>query len=468
MKATSWTLACVLLVVHPDSGFAGAPEPTPAAASAANVKRLTDRLRGVMHDVTSLTYDGESRSRLPDGKRIAVAKTKVTAERIEGGAWKLLVDGTFGFEVADAKKADAPPIGIRAAYDGTVVSTVIEKRKQVRKSATQDFNSVRLEMNQGDAASTVCWELLSNPPFGNIDRAEKVEVEEPEKAGDQPCDVLWVVPARVGQNPPVPYRVFLATSDGLPRKIEHYRPAVAKGPKDKRGEPTIVMSIADIVGIPEPASDVKFEVETPKGFAVSGDRDLKKPAETPKPAPAQPTPPPEPAAATGGYKFPLLPSSDDLIRVGTAAPEFKLKDFGGKEHSLSEFKGKVVVLDFWGTWCPPCRMAMPAVQAVHEKYKDKGVVVIGMNYESNPKADPEKFKKDKGYTYMSLAKGDTVQGPYKVDAWPTFYVIGKDGKVVWASAGVASPPTGSVGNDSQASVDYLQSNLSQAVDKALQ
>lgn len=468
-----WVLGAALLGAP---AWAGAQPGADPAAPAANdrVKSVLDRMRGVMRDVTTLRYDGESRVQMPDGKRVATSQTKVVAERIETGGWKILVDGTFGFEAVDSKVAKKEnPQTVRAAWDGSILSALQEKRKVLRKTAPADMEIVRLDMNQSDAASTVAWELLGNPPFGNIDTAQKVEFEEPEKAGDVECDVLWVVPA-AGKNPPVPYRLFVAKKDGLPRRLEMFRPATVRMTKDKRGEAGIVLSYSNVVGTPDP-SGVQFEVELPKGFTVSADKKVPKegemPAPKPLPAPAPtpnntPTPAPTPApTADAAPKYPLLPTHAELITPGKEAPAFKLKDFAGVEHSLDEYKGKVVVLDFWGTWCVPCRQAMPAIQKVHEKFADKGVVVLGMNFESNPKADPEKFKKDKGYTYPSLAHAETIAGSYKVTGWPTFYVIGKDGKIVWGARALATPPGPPSGESGPA--DYLESNLTQAIEKAL-
>jgi len=451
---------------------AGADPVAPAAAGAPDrSKLLIDRMRGVMRDVTTLRYDGESRVQMPDGKRIATSQTKVVAERIDAGGWKLLVDGTFGFEAVDPKAAKKEnPVTVRAAWDGVILSALQEKRKVLRKTAPKDMDVVRLEMNQADAASTVAWDLFGNPPYGNLDGAQKIEFEEPEKVGEMECDVVWVVPA-AGKNPPVPFRLFVAKKDGLPRRIEMFRPAAVRQTKEKRGEPGIVITYSNVVGTPD-SSGVSFQVDLPKGFTVAADKNLPKEGEkpqndqpTPTPTPAPVPAPVVPATTDSAPKYPLLPSHSDLLNPGTNAPAFKLKDFAGKERSLEEFKGKVVVLDFWGTWCPPCRMAMPAVQKVHEKYADKGVVVLGMNFESNPKADPEKFKKDKGYTYTSLAKAETIAGSYKVSGWPTFYVIGKDGKIVWGGRSLNTPP-GPPSGESGA-VDYLESNLSQAIEKAL-
>ncbi len=66
-------------------------------------------------------------------------------------------------------------------------------------------------------------------------------------------------------------------------------------------------------------------------------------------------------------------------QVGKQAPEFSLKNKDGKEVSLASLKGKVVVLNFWATWCPPCRAEIPDFKRVYSAYKDKGVEIIGVS-----------------------------------------------------------------------------------------
>lgn len=444
--------------------IASEAEQPAAAPSDARTKELLDRLRGVMRDVTTLRYDGASKVQMPDGRRMAVSETKVVAERqLDGSGWKVLVDGTFGFEYVDPKidRKDKPS-EVRAAWNGQVASALVEKRKILRKTAPSDMEGVRLDFNQGDAAATVAWELFSNPPCDILDNAQKIEFEDPEKVDDLDCDVIWVVPAPSGRNPPVPFRMAVAKKDGLPRQIETFRPVAARVPKEKRGEPGIVVTFKNLVGTPAMSGE-SFDIELPKGYTLSASRNLPKeaPAKQESPKPVEPTP-----TAEAPPQHPLLPSNPELLSVGSNAPAFTLKDFEGKEHTLDEFKGKVIVMDFWGTWCLPCKIAMPAVQKVHEKFAGKDVVVIGMNFESNPSADPEKFKKEKGYTYMSLAHAETVAGNYKVSGWPTFYVIGKDGKVVWGSKALVPPPGGT--NKQEELVKYLEDNLTLAVEKALQ
>lgn len=440
----------------------------PASPAEDSAKTLIERMRAVMRSVGTLRYDGESRVQMPDGKRAAVSQTKVVAERIEAGGWKLLVNGTFDFENIDSKAPKkGNPQTLRAAWDGVILSALQEKRKVLRKTAPKDLEVVRLEMNQADAAATVAWDLFANPPYATLDTAQKIELEEPETIGDLECEVMWVVPAG-GKNPPVPFRLALAKKDGLPRRLEMFRPATVRQTKDKRGEAGIVLSYSNVAISPDPSGET-FTVELPKGFTIAADKNLppenpapnNKPSEAPTPAPA-----PKPApTADATPKLPLAPSNQELLRPGDPAPAFKLKDFEGKERTLEEFKGKVVVLDFWGSWCAGCRTSMPALQKVHEKFAGKDVVVLGMNFEQSPKADPEKYKKDKGFTYPSLAKAETIAGSYKVTGWPTFYVIGKDGKVVWADRAIKTPPGPPTGPDGPAL--YLESNLTQAVEQAL-
>ncbi|MBS0187501.1 MAG: TlpA family protein disulfide reductase [Planctomycetes bacterium] len=467
MQKCLWTLIVVLAAGSAfflgQSNAIAAPDALDGKGEQA--KQIIERLRSVMRDITTLRYDGESRVQMPDGKRIALSKTKVTTERMDNANWKLLVQGTFEYEPVDPKstaKRDNP-VNINAAYDGTICAGLQEKRKVLRKTAPRDFDAVRLDINQLEAAGSVCWELLANPPFASFDSASKVEHEGVEKIGDQDCDVFWVIPT-AGKPAPVPYRVYFAQRDGLPRRLELFRPATARLARDKRGEPGIVQNYNNIVGTPDPAG-VDFQVALPKGWTVAADKNI--PADAgPVPASDNTPPPTKPAEVKAlNPKHPLLPSESQLVSPGSNAPAFKLKDTDGKERSLEEFKGKVVVLHFWGSWYPNSVEVFPVLQRTLDRYSDKGVVVLGMNFEQNAKVDPLKFMKDKKATYPTLVDAESMAGLYKVGGWSTFYVIGKDGKVVWAANGLASPPGGT--NKQEEKLQYLEENLGQAVEKAL-
>jgi thiol-disulfide isomerase/thioredoxin len=130
------------------------------------------------------------------------------------------------------------------------------------------------------------------------------------------------------------------------------------------------------------------------------------------------------------------------VKVGDAAPDFALKDLSGAEVSLASLKGKVVVLDFWATWCGPCKAAMPVIQKLHDEYASKGVAVLGVNtWEQNQKAVRD-YIASKKYTYPCLLDGDKLAEAYGVPGIPTLVVIGKDGKVALIEVGLSDATGG--------------------------
>jgi thiol-disulfide isomerase/thioredoxin len=135
-----------------------------------------------------------------------------------------------------------------------------------------------------------------------------------------------------------------------------------------------------------------------------------------------------------GPKKPARAESMKLLPVGELAPDWQLSDAQGKTHSLSEYRGKVVVMDFWATWCGPCSEVMPRMQKLHEKYKDNGVVVFGVN--AWEQSDPVAFVKKKRYSYELLLKGEGIAEAYKVTTLPVIYIIGADGKIIYCHEGV--------------------------------
>lgn len=126
--------------------------------------------------------------------------------------------------------------------------------------------------------------------------------------------------------------------------------------------------------------------------------------------------------------------AEKLLRVGTEAPDFELKDPKGKIHSLMDYKGKVVLIDFWATWCAPCKKGMPALQKLYDQYKDSGFELFGIHL-SDPDGDPVAFMKENKFTYPILIKGNETGNKYKADLLPTLYLIGKDGKILYARTG---------------------------------
>ncbi len=116
------------------------------------------------------------------------------------------------------------------------------------------------------------------------------------------------------------------------------------------------------------------------------------------------------------------------------APAFSLTDLQGKEVSLGDFKGKVVFLNFWATWCPPCRREIPAFIELVEKYKDDGFIVLGVavdprEFQGVDKVKP--FAEQMGINYPVLYDSKGVSQLYGgIRSIPTTFVINREGKVV--------------------------------------
>jgi peroxiredoxin len=124
---------------------------------------------------------------------------------------------------------------------------------------------------------------------------------------------------------------------------------------------------------------------------------------------------------------------------GKAAPDFTLSTLDGKSVTLSEQKGKVVLLDFWATWCPPCVKALPHVQKLSEDKAraDKGLVVWAVNVgEGKGKIEP--FMNKHGFNFgVPMDQKSTAMKSYGIEGIPTQIVVGKDGKVAYVSVGYA-------------------------------
>ncbi len=120
------------------------------------------------------------------------------------------------------------------------------------------------------------------------------------------------------------------------------------------------------------------------------------------------------------------------IHKGEQAPDFTLNGLDGTPVSLSDFKGKMVVLNFWASWCPPCRVEMPHMQRFYEEYVDKNVVVLGINLTSTEKsADAaQSFVEEQELSFPVLldSKGDAMD-TFRIVAYPTTYIIDDEGVI---------------------------------------
>ena len=118
-----------------------------------------------------------------------------------------------------------------------------------------------------------------------------------------------------------------------------------------------------------------------------------------------------------------------VLAVGDKAPDFELVDLEGNKQRLSDYKGEGVFLNFWGTWCGPCKKEMPYMESQHNAFEEKGVRILAVNIqESDLKV--KAFRDQYGLTFpIAIDKDKSVLEAYNVIPLPTTFLIDKDGKI---------------------------------------
>lgn len=125
----------------------------------------------------------------------------------------------------------------------------------------------------------------------------------------------------------------------------------------------------------------------------------------------------------------------ELLPNDTIAPNWTLPSLTNENISLSSLKGQLVLIDFFYKGCYPCMQAIPGLQALHEKYKDKGLHVIGIDPYDKIEDGIVEFLAKRGVTYTILAGGKDVLKDYRISGYPTMYLIDRNGKVIFSNVG---------------------------------
>jgi thiol-disulfide isomerase/thioredoxin len=128
-----------------------------------------------------------------------------------------------------------------------------------------------------------------------------------------------------------------------------------------------------------------------------------------------------------------------FVRDPDPAPDFKVKDLDGKELSLESAKGKVILLNFWATWCGPCRMEIPSLVRLQDRYKDQ-LQIIGMDVDDDDENVVREVVKSEGINYPVVLTTMQVRLAYGgIGALPTVFVINPQGRVVQKHVGLFNP-----------------------------
>lgn len=235
------------------------------------------------------------------------------------------------------------------------------------------------------------FEFVHPTPFSDELNAIKTEYEGEKEIGGVACHVIYVHYKQNG----LQARWYFSKDELLPRRVDRIVNGNEKG--------ATVLTIRDLDTRPKIDAGT-FKLDVPEGYIEKN--------------------------FTRGDD-----EADQLLPVGSQAPDFALKTPENQTVRLSDLKGQVVVLDFWATWCGPCKLAMPGVQHLSEQFAGKPVRVFGVSTWERANGKPAEYMKEKKYTYGLLLEGDDVADEYKLEGLPTFYVIDTKGKIIYASTG---------------------------------
>ena len=124
------------------------------------------------------------------------------------------------------------------------------------------------------------------------------------------------------------------------------------------------------------------------------------------------------------------------------APAWELKDLDGRTVSSSQYAGKVVILDFWATWCPPCRAEIPGFVELQKAYGDRGLVIVGVSLDRGGPAPVKEFMRRFGMNYPVVMGDAAINRAYGgIEALPTTFIINREGHLVGRHVGYTDRQT---------------------------
>jgi thiol-disulfide isomerase/thioredoxin len=354
-------------------------------------KRVLSAAREALRAVRTVTYEAAYRGVGALATSAPVVTGEAALAKLPSGdplVAKIGAQGTF------YQSGSGEGVPFRTAFDGQTIRKLrAQSKTMVVKDVGTDPKGRTLggvtSLFGGGAYQLLMFEYVMPDPLTKQAKADVVEYEGRTSVAGVLCHVVYVEYDRRPDGRVRRERWFIGVEDNLPRRLEN----VFADDKGRYG--AYVLALSNVCAN-RPLDDSAFGVQPPEGYT------------------------------TVPYSPPARPA---LLSVGEAAPDWKLTDARGLIHALSDYRGKWVVLDFWATWCGPCVRGMPVMQALHEKYHERGVEIIGVNAweESNAPA----YMKEKGYTYVLLLEGESVAEAYHVSTLPTIYVIGRDGKIAY-------------------------------------
>ena len=362
------------------------------AAQAPDARTILREAADACRSVRAIEYVEEQEPLAADEKdgdhrhlvRATVRQARAAVPSVGRLPGKFAVEGAINHEGRE-------PAPFAFSYDGETLRVLDEAEKTIRVLKSPKPYTVGQAL--GAVGLTGLVQFTEDEPFGAVlERAERVEHEGMKTVHGVSCHVVAVTST-------VEHPAF-------GKRTSIVRWYIGAGDKLPRG--------AELGGVRKTARIVTLNRALPESAFVLQPR--------------------------AGYGEKLVtgaePKRKGLLPVGAEAPGWKLIDPEGRAHSLSDYRGRMVLLDFWGTWCVPCLKTMPGIQSLHEKFKDRGVVVLGVTLGGDEAGDPVAFMKRYGFTYTILLKGDDISALYNVAVLPALYLVGDDGRVIHAEYGL--------------------------------
>jgi thiol-disulfide isomerase/thioredoxin/outer membrane lipoprotein-sorting protein len=406
-RGLSWRVCVAAAVVVALCGSARA-DVDPAAKAV--LEGSAAAIKGAEH----LRYEVLNKGEGAFGALTPINTASVFVERAAGAAGtKWRIEGKQ--ESAMQKEATQ----FLAVSDGARVTQVDQRTKTVTERLAAQAGGEVLTI----ARSAWLGDLASETPYAKALSASSVKLLESAEVGGVKVDVVEVIEADKNKS-----RWMIGKDDKLPRKyIEFYQ-----GFTDADATVWIVTNVK--TGEAAPAGT--FAISVPEGFTLSKAEDA-----IPKAVPEAPATPAAPGAAPGtapgatpgvtpAPATPAAPRERAVgFNVGDIAPEFELSKADGDKLKLSSLRGKTVVVDFWGTWCLPCKKAAPELQKIHEARKGQPFDLLAVAVRERSDEAPISYMKEKGYTYTLLLRGDDVAKQYGIKAYPTYVVVNAQGVI---------------------------------------
>lgn len=415
LSATTLIASACLLTVGAITPFA----PSLSFAAAPDTRSADQLLKSsadAIAKIKALSYKARAFSEGPLAAGTPVHDATVTAIRAEAGGWKLALSGSAATTAKDVTESAKLELG----YDGASAWALKEKEKLAFTESIRKDADVETFFKRNSAGPAVAWDILDAKPlsFGG-----KPALDGEAAVAGEDCTIIKITGAKTDGDPGNIVRIFLSKKDELPRRIERLREI-----KDTDGSTKVVIRALELSSLKtdKDVVAVPFTLSAPDGYTIrtspASRKEASRPAGDPLKGPGVKDKDDGKGKPDGG-----MMQSDSKRE---AFPDFKLKDAEGKEFTLESYKGEIVVIDFWATWCGPCVAAMPDLQKIHTKYKDQKVKVVGVNVFEEDPSKAVKFKKSKNYTYGLLLRGDDIASKLKVTGIPCFFVLDANGKII--------------------------------------